>query len=49
MLFYHSNTDEEKHTYNLYTDRGSNVACEYCFLLVQEDEDVVVKRVIGVY
>ena len=34
----------------MYTDRGSsNVACEYCCLLAQEDEDVVVKRIVGFY
>ena len=43
MLFYHSNTDEERDTYKLYTDEDRNVvACKYCCLLAQEDEDVVV-------
>ena len=41
-LFYHSNTDEERHNYKLYTEGGRNVACKYCCLLAQEDEDVVV-------
>ena len=46
MLFYHSNTDEERLTDKLYTDGGSNnFACGYCCcLLAQEDHDVVVKK-----
>ena len=49
MLFFHSNTDEERHTYKLYTEKGRNVACKYCRLLAQEDEDVVVKRIVVFY
>ena len=49
MLFYHSNTDEERHTYKLYTDEGRNAACKYCCLLAQEDEDAVVKKIVGFY
>ena len=32
-----------------YTDEDRNVACKYCCLLAQEDEDVVVKRIVGFY
>ena len=49
ILFHHTNTDEERHTYKLYTDGGRNVACKYCCLLAQEDEDVVEKRIVGFY
>ena len=50
MPLYHLNTDKERHTCKMYTDRGSsNVACEYCCLLSQEDEDVVIKRIVGFY